>query len=141
MTANDNAVFGTDKHVVFTHIDQWENHSIAKIRSNAEQIRNEVRELLAKERENFVDVLTQINTKIEAQPDELYNYLNRWTAQLSQLRDKFLNLSSSIRLEQDANNTSIRLLKVSYRRKKIKPIDQHKVYSAYSSSRKISFLF
>lgn len=39
--------FGDRDHVLFTYINQWEKHSIAKIQQAAEQARLDLKELLA----------------------------------------------------------------------------------------------
>ena len=139
MATNDNHVFDSEKHVVLTYINQWENHSITKIRLNAEAMRNELRETLTKRRENFVNILSQINTRIETHPDELYEYLNQWTTQLTQLREEFLNFSSSIHLERESKNTSIYLLKLCYQGKKIQPMNEFKVETENCFPRNILF--
>lgn len=133
MATNDNHVFESEKHVVLTYINYWENHSIAKIRSNAEAMRNELREILAERREHFANTLTQIQTKLETHPDEVYDHLNQWTAPLTQLRDELLNFSSSIHLERESKSTSINLLKLCYEGKKIRPMHEFRVSTKISS--------
>jgi hypothetical protein len=62
---NENDYLEFDNHVVFTYINQWENHSIAKIRLAAQEARNDLEQLFAKQRQDFANLLSQINKWIQ----------------------------------------------------------------------------
>ena len=110
-------------HVVFTYIDQWENHSIAKIQLIAQKSRNDLKQLIAKQHQDFVNLLRQMNKQGETTITN--NQLNQWTKQLDKLRQDLLNLSSNIYLTHDKNQSPIYLIKLSQKNiNEIKQIDQ-----------------
>ncbi len=60
MTTNNNNQFSEfDNHVIYTYIDQWENHSIAKIRLAAQQTRDDLKRVFSKSRDEFFKLLNK----------------------------------------------------------------------------------
>ncbi|CAF0779405.1 unnamed protein product [Rotaria sordida] len=62
---NDNHLSQYNDHVLFIYINQRKNHSIAKIQLTAQQARNDLQEIFNKKRQDFVNLLNQINKEID----------------------------------------------------------------------------
>jgi hypothetical protein len=116
-----------DDHVLFTYINQWENHSIAKIQLAAQQARNDLKQFFDNQRQDFVDLLNQINKKIDTDLNADINLI-KWTKQLNELRQDLSNISSNIYLEHDRNKSPIYLIKLFHQNNHQKnQIDKDKV--------------
>jgi hypothetical protein len=128
MTTNNNNQFSEfDNHVIYTYIDQWENHSIAKIRLAAQQTRDDLKRVFSKSRDEFFKLLNQINQQLDSNPN-FHSNLYKWTTQLTKLRQDLSDLSSSVHLEQETSITPIYLIKLFHKNMdQVKSIDQNKV--------------
>jgi phage-related protein len=100
-----------DNHVLFTYINQWEKHSIGKIQLAAQEARNDLKELFAQQRQDFVHLLNQINKEIDADLNTNSNLI-KWTEQLNKLRRDLSTMSAYIHLEHEKSKTPIYLIKL-----------------------------
>ncbi|CAF1372556.1 unnamed protein product, partial [Rotaria sordida] len=103
---NDNHLSQYDDHVLFIYINQWENHSIAKIQLTAQQARNDLQGIFNKKRQDFANLLNQINKEVDTNLHENIN-LSKCVEQLDKLRQDLSNLSTCIYLEHDKNESPI----------------------------------
>ena len=118
-----------DDHVLFIHIAQWENHSIAKIHTAAEQARNDLKQMFDEKRRDYNYLLSQINKEVKIN-SSLDANLSHWTGQLNKLVQDLLSISTCIHLKHDENELPIRLIKLHHKHKvQIKKIDQNAVIS------------
>ncbi|CAF1381678.1 unnamed protein product [Rotaria sordida] len=122
---NDNHLSQYDDHVLFIYINQWENHSIAKIQLTAQQARNDLQGIFNKKRQDFANLLNQINKEVDTNSHENIN-LSKCVEQLDKLRQDLSNLSTCIYLEHDKNESPIHLIKLFYKNNnQIKQIDDN----------------
>ncbi|CAF1314950.1 unnamed protein product [Rotaria sp. Silwood1] len=123
---NNSSLLQYDDHVLFIYINQWENHSIAKIQKAAQQARNDLQKIFNEKHQDFSNLLNQINNEINTDLNENINLL-KYTQQLNKLRQDLSNLSTSIYLEQDKNQLPISLIKIFHKNNyQIKQIDNNK---------------
>jgi phage-related protein len=113
-----------DNHVLFTYINQWEKHSIGKIQLAAQEARNDLKELFAQQRQDFVHLLNQINKEIDADLNTNSNLI-KWTEQLNKLRRDLSTMSAYIHLEHEKSKVPIYLIKLF--QKNTKQIDKDQV--------------
>ncbi|CAF1281911.1 unnamed protein product [Rotaria magnacalcarata] len=117
---NENADITTDNvdglpsyndHVLFTHINQWENHSIAKIQLAAQQARNDLQQIFDRKIQDFTSLLSTIDEAVETNAAVNTN-ISTWTEELNRFRQDLSDLSTCIHLDHDKNEAPIRLIKI-----------------------------
>ncbi len=103
-----------DNHVVYTYIDQWEKHSIAKIQLAAQQARDDLKEAFTESNDECLKLLYQLNEQLDATQNftgKIYTLMQK----LNKLRQELSN--PSIHLEQDTNVAPIYFIRLSRKRK------------------------
>lgn len=124
---DDRNLLQYNDHVVFNYINQWENHSIAKIRQAADDARNDLRQIFDRKMQQFNNILNKIGKDVEIHTIENIN-IPKWTEQLVKLRDDLSNISKYIHLEHDQDEPPIYLIKLSQKiNNQMKPNDDDKV--------------
>jgi phage-related protein len=124
---NENNYLEFDNHVIFTYINQWENHSISKIQLAAQQARNDLKQLFTKNRQDFINLLNQVNKEVDENLNTSNN-LTKCTEQLNKLQKDLSNMSSYIHLEHDKTKSPIYLIKLFHKNKnQTKQIDNDTV--------------
>lgn len=102
--------FGDRDHVLFTYINQWEKHSIAKIQQAAEQARLDLKELLAARSEYLFASINQLNKKMASPGTDPTAEV--WTRQLIELKQQVADMSAQTQLEHDRRKSPISLIQV-----------------------------
>ncbi|CAF2529657.1 unnamed protein product [Rotaria sp. Silwood2] len=100
-----------DDHVLFIHINQWENHSIAKIQLAAQQARDDLQDIFDRKRKEFTNLLDQINQETNTNVNENIN-ISKWKQQLNKLQQDLSNLPSDIYLEHNKDEFPIHFIKL-----------------------------
>ncbi|UJR32321.1 hypothetical protein I4U23_019785 [Adineta vaga] len=101
----------SENYTIFTSINEWERHSIGKIQLVAEQVRNDLKRLFDKKREDVHNLLIQSNNRIDRN-SMINNDLIDLTKELHKFREELLNLTSKIHIEHDKNQSPIYLIKL-----------------------------
>jgi hypothetical protein len=104
---------GFDDHVVFTYINQWEKHSIAKIQLAAQHARNDFIQIFDSKSRCLRNLINQLNKQLQ-QKQNIEMNLNKAKEELNQLREDLSKFFTSVHLEHDQNQLPIRLIKLNY---------------------------
>lgn len=106
-----------DNHVVFTHIDQWEKHSIEIIKSIAEQTRNDLRQIYMENCRTLAHLVGQISEQMNKSTLELDD-LRRKERLLRRLQNELADLQSDIHLIHDKSTQPIYMIQLSQKSKR-----------------------
>lgn len=106
-----------DNHVVFTHIDQWEKHSIEIIKSVAEQTRNDLRQIYMENCRTLAHLVGQISEQMNKSTLELDD-LHRKERLLRRLQNELADLQSDIHLIHDKSTQPIYMIQLSQKSKR-----------------------
>ena len=100
-----------DNNVLLIYIDQWENHSVAKIRTAAQQARNSLKQIFYQKHQDILGLLNEINKEAETNSyndDKVFNCKEH----LNKLREDISDLSKYIHIKHDKEETPIYLIKL-----------------------------
>ena len=123
------------QHPLLIRVDRWEARSMKRIKQVANEVRQQIKELLDRSKTSIGDTLHRIANEIrENQRTEAFTEvdLEKWMGQLHQLRNQFEKLPViKIQHDQDeASSTHLRLIQLQIIKRKrgiLRDINEEKI--------------